>query len=42
VQVGYLALGADGRKGAFAVQPGFQYAWRTADRDEVVDAPSRF
>jgi isoaspartyl peptidase/L-asparaginase-like protein (Ntn-hydrolase superfamily) len=42
VQVGYLALGADGEVGACAVQSGFQYAVRDGDRDEVHDAPSRF
>ena len=42
VQVGYLALGAGGEVGACAVQPGFQYAVRDGDRDEVHDAPSRF
>ncbi|MEZ4388878.1 MAG: N(4)-(beta-N-acetylglucosaminyl)-L-asparaginase [Candidatus Krumholzibacteriia bacterium] len=42
VQVGYLALGADGAVGAFAVQAGFQYALRTPARDEVLDAPSWF
>jgi len=40
VQAGYLALGADGQLGAFAVQRGFQYAVRTQGRDEVLDAPS--
>lgn len=42
VQVGYLALGADGQVGAFAVQPGFQYAVRSAARDLVLDAASWF
>jgi L-asparaginase/N4-(beta-N-acetylglucosaminyl)-L-asparaginase len=42
VQVGYLALGADGQVGAFAVQPGFQYARRTGDSDELLDAASWF
>jgi N4-(beta-N-acetylglucosaminyl)-L-asparaginase len=42
VQVGYLALDARGRVGAFAVQPGFQYAVRARDRDEVVEARSAF
>ncbi len=42
IQVGYLALDRHGRIGACAVQPGFQYAVRDGDRDEVRDAPSRF
>jgi len=42
VQVGYLALARDGRLGACSVQPGFQYAVRDAERDLVLDAPSRF
>lgn len=40
VQVGYLALAADGRIGAHCVQPGFQYAVRDHGRDEVRDATS--
>lgn len=40
VQVGYLAMDTAGGLGAYAVQPGFQYAVRTRDRDEVLDAPS--
>lgn len=42
IQVGYIALAADGRLGAFSVQPGFQYAVRDGRRDEVRDADSRF
>jgi N4-(beta-N-acetylglucosaminyl)-L-asparaginase len=40
-QVGYLALDAGGRVGACSVQPGFQYALRTKEADEVTDALSR-
>jgi N4-(beta-N-acetylglucosaminyl)-L-asparaginase len=40
VQVGYLALAADGRTGAHCVQRGFQYAVRDQGRDEVRDATS--
>lgn len=40
VQVGYLAVDARGGIGAFAVQPGFQYAIRDHVRDEVRDAAS--
>jgi len=42
IQVGYLALGVDGDVGAYSVQPGFQYAVKTGDRDEVLDARSHF
>jgi N4-(beta-N-acetylglucosaminyl)-L-asparaginase len=42
VQVGYLAVSADGRLGACSVQPGFQYAVRDAERDEVLEAESWF
>ena len=42
VQVGYLALAADGRLGACCVQPGYQYAVRDERRDEVCEAPSRY
>jgi isoaspartyl peptidase/L-asparaginase-like protein (Ntn-hydrolase superfamily) len=42
VQVGYLATDTRGRVGAFAVQPGFQYAVRDGRRDAVLDVPSRF
>ncbi len=41
-QVGYLALDPRGRIGAFAVQPGFQYAVRDGARDEIIDAASAF
>jgi len=41
-QVGYLAIDAAGRIGAFAVQAGFQYAVRDGARDAVLDAASWF
>lgn len=41
-QVGYLAMDRDGRLGAFAVQPGFQYAVRDGGRDVIIDARSAF
>jgi N4-(beta-N-acetylglucosaminyl)-L-asparaginase len=40
-QVGYLALDRGGRIGACSLQPGFQYALRTDDADQVTDARSR-
>jgi N4-(beta-N-acetylglucosaminyl)-L-asparaginase len=40
IQVGFLALNRKGEYGAFALQKGFSYAVRTADRDIVV--PGKF
>ena len=43
VQVGFLALGADGRVGAFALQPGFTYAVTGQDGHTAVKpSPSLF
>ncbi len=43
MQVGFLALGADGRIGAFALMPGFTYAvTRHSGAAEVLPSPSLF
>lgn len=43
MQVGFLALGADGRVGAFALMPGFTYAvTRHSGAAEVLPSPSLF
>ena len=43
MQVGFLALGADGRVGAFALMPGFTYAMtRHSGTAEVLPSPSLF
>ncbi|MEQ9569923.1 MAG: N(4)-(beta-N-acetylglucosaminyl)-L-asparaginase [Longimicrobiales bacterium] len=41
IQVGFIALDTRGRTGGYCIAPGFDYAVKTADRDEMVDAPSR-
>jgi len=42
IQVGFVALGVDGSYGAYAIQPGFQYAVKS-DREEILlDAKSYY
>ena len=38
LQVGFLALAKDGATGAYAIKPGFNYALRTSDQNELLDA----
>lgn len=40
IQVGFLAINKAGEMGAFAVQPGFQYALAVDGKNELIDAPS--
>ncbi len=37
-QVGFLALNVKGEYGAYCIQPGFNYAVKTADSSELIDA----
>ncbi|MDX8339328.1 N(4)-(beta-N-acetylglucosaminyl)-L-asparaginase [Draconibacterium sp. IB214405] len=37
-QIGYIALNKKGEYGSFCIQPGFNYAVKTADNTELVDA----
>ncbi len=39
LQVGFLALNKNGEHGGFSVYAGFNYALRTNEQDEMVDAP---
>jgi N4-(beta-N-acetylglucosaminyl)-L-asparaginase len=41
-QIGYLALNKNGMLGSFAMQPGFDYALRTSDREELIKVDSRY
>ncbi len=40
VQVGYLAMDKEGRIGAFAINPGFQYAVHDGIKNTLIDSPS--
>lgn len=40
IQVGFLAINKAGEVGAFAIQPGFQYALATDGKNELINAPS--
>ena len=40
IQVGFIALAADGRHGAYCIAPGFSYAVHDADGAELFDASS--
>lgn len=40
MQVGFLAINKAGEVGAFALQPGFQYALATDGQNVLIDAPS--
>lgn len=40
IQVGFLAINKAGETGAFAIQPGFQYALAMNGRNDLKDAPS--
>lgn len=42
VQVGFLALNKQGAYGSYCLQPGFSFAIRTPDREELLDASSHF
>lgn len=42
IQAGFLALNKDGEYGAYAVQPGFNFARHHRDGKSLVDAGSRF
>lgn len=37
-QIGYLALSTKGEYGSFCIQPGFNYALKTADQTELIEA----
>jgi len=39
-QVGFIALNVKGEYGSFCIQPGFNFALKTKDRTELVDAES--
>ena len=41
IQVGFIALDKQGRYGGYCIAPGFNYAVKTPDIDELIDAPSR-
>lgn len=41
IQVGFIALDKRGRTGGYCIAPGFDYAVKTPDRDELVVAASR-
>lgn len=41
IQVGFIALDKQGRYGGCCIAPGFDYAVKTPEIDELVDAPSR-
>lgn len=38
-QVGFLALNKNGEAGGFAIYNGFNYAYRTQDKNELIDTP---
>lgn len=42
IQVGFVALNKDGGYGAYAIQPGFQYAIKTQDQDQLHDVESYY
>jgi len=37
-QIGYIALNTKGEYGSYCIQPGFNFALKTADRTELIDA----
>ena len=37
-QIGYLALNTKGENGSFCIRPGFNYALKTADQTELIEA----
>ncbi len=39
-QIGYIALNTRGEVGSFCIQPGFNYALKTSDKTELIDAES--
>lgn len=39
-QIGYLAIDKNGNPGAYAIHPGFNYAYAYAGKNELIDAPS--
>jgi L-asparaginase/N4-(beta-N-acetylglucosaminyl)-L-asparaginase len=41
IQVGFIALSKSGEYGGYCIAPGFDYAVRTPDREELIDASSR-
>lgn len=41
-QIGYLALDINGVVGSFAMQPGFDYALRTAGKEELIKVDSKY
>lgn len=41
IQVGFIALDKQGRYGGYCIAPGFNYAVKTPEIDELIDAPSR-
>lgn len=42
IQIGFIAINKKGVAGAFALHPGFSYALKTADREELIKAKSFF
>lgn len=41
-QIGYIALNSKGEFGSFCIQPGFNYAVKTSEKTELIDAESWF
>ncbi|NNF39603.1 MAG: N(4)-(beta-N-acetylglucosaminyl)-L-asparaginase [Gemmatimonadetes bacterium] len=41
IQVGFIALDTAGGYGGYCIAPGFDYAVKTPELDEMIDAPSR-
>jgi N4-(beta-N-acetylglucosaminyl)-L-asparaginase len=39
-QIGFIAVNRRGETGAYALRPGFSYAVRTPDRDDLIRVPS--
>jgi len=42
IQAGFLAINKEGQVGAFAVQPGFNFAKATLSNNELIDSKSHF
>ncbi|WP_100627612.1 N(4)-(beta-N-acetylglucosaminyl)-L-asparaginase [Algoriphagus formosus] len=42
IQAGFLAINKEGQVGAFAVQPGFNFAQATLSNNELIDSKSHF
>jgi len=42
IQIGFLALGKNGETGAYALQPGFDYATYASDQNDMTDVDSFF